>query len=154
MMFADLSSGVTPTMLCEGYLSLAKGIDGVPFQELAPGVTNYWHPGTNPAKQTGIVPFDGLIAAEMRRRVELGHGTWPEIAVMYGCKATLSDSIYPFCSADKRKELVCQRLAVPLADAVRAWLAGDTDDTMWAIMEVIDEKVWYFDYAKRDAAES
>lgn len=143
---AVLHSDVTPEMLTSGHLSLDRGENGVPFQEIGLGVFNYWHPETLPRDPREI---DALTAAEMRRRIELGHGSWREMAVMYGFSESLSEYVYPLCGSEMRFKLACKELAVELVQAVH----GRDDSAVAEIIDVIYERKWYRDYV-RDRAVS
>jgi hypothetical protein len=140
-------STVTPEMLTTGHLSFDQGNDGVPFQQLPGGLWNYWHPGPNP---DGCRKMDGLFAAEMRRRVELGHGSWKEMAVLYGFSIELNEGLYPLCTAKTRFSLVCERLSVELVHSIR-----DNDNQRTSdIMDVIYERSWYIDWLNREGLPS
>lgn len=138
-----LHNTVTAEMLTTGHLSFDRGADGKPFQQLPGGVWQFWHPGPNP---DGCRKMDGLFAAEMRRRVELGHGSWQEMAVLYGFSSELLEDLYPLCTSDSRFGLVCERLAVELVCALRSNDKRRTAD----IMDVIHERSWYLDWLNRE----
>lgn len=134
-------------MLTSGHLSLDRGDNGVPFQEIAPGVFNFWHPETLARDRREI---DSLTASEMRRRIELGHGTWREMAVLYGFSDRLPEYVYPLCGPESRFELACKELAVELVQAIR----GGNESKVSEIMDVIYEVRWYGDYVRDRAAVS
>ena len=131
-------------MLTTGYISFDRLDDGVPFQSFH-GALNYWHPGENPNKR---IQIDGLLASEMRMRVELGHGTWVEIAEMYGFSTWLSDKVYPYCMPDERHRLICERLSVQLVDAI----IGSDHERIEGILNVISCDIWYIDWLKMEAS--
>jgi hypothetical protein len=144
---AAFHSDVTSEMLTSGHISLDRGENGVPFQEIGPGVFNFWHPETLPRNSGQI---DAATAAEMRRRVELGHGSWQEIAVLYGFSERLSEFVYPLCGSEMRFELVCKELAMELAKAIH----GHDEAATAEIIDVIYERKWYRDFVRGRAAAS